>query len=108
MATFQDRFNLLYEESELSQEEFGKKFSASKGQVFNWRSTRGEPDSETFKKIASSCNVSVEWLVGNTNTRTPIIVLAANRDDNNMDDLPDEAIKQIESFKEFIRTKYGK
>lgn len=106
MATFQDRFNVLFEESDLSQEDFGKLFGASKGQVFNWRSGRGEPDSETLKLIAAKCNVSVEWLIGNINIRTPIVTLAANRDDNKMDDLPDSAIREIENFKEFIRNKY--
>lgn len=66
MATFKERFNQLFDDSELSQEEFGKKFDASKGQVYNWRSGRGEPDSETMKKIALSCAVSLSWLHGET------------------------------------------
>lgn len=72
MATFKERFNMLFDESELSQEEFGKKFNASKGQVYNWRSGRGEPDSETMKQIALSCAVSLSWLHGETDERKRI------------------------------------
>ena len=72
MATFKERFNTLFDESDLSQEEFGKKFNASKGQVYNWRSGRGEPDSETMKQIALSCAVSLSWLHGETNDRRRI------------------------------------
>jgi transcriptional regulator with XRE-family HTH domain len=57
MATFRDRFNILFDESDLSQEEFGKLFNATKSQVFNWRNGRGEPDIETVKLIAKALSV---------------------------------------------------
>ena len=75
MANFKERFNLLFEEADLSQEEFGKLFSVSKGQVFNWRSGRGEPDTETLKLIANKSGVSSDWLIGATNDPTPVKVL---------------------------------
>lgn len=105
---FSKRFDMLYQDSDLSQEDFGEKFGASKNQVYNWRTGLGEPDTETLKAIAEYCKVSVDWLVGNSNVRTPVTVLAANRSDNGTEDLPEEALKQIESFKEFIRSKYLK
>lgn len=66
-STFRERFNKLYEESGLNQEEFGKKFGASKSQVFHWRNGGGEPDSEMLKTIAKATGVSVDWLVGTSN-----------------------------------------
>jgi DNA-binding XRE family transcriptional regulator len=74
MATFQERFNSLFEESGKSQEEFGKTFGASKFQVFNWRSGRGEPDSETMKLIALNHNVTTDWLHGLTDLRKPYVL----------------------------------
>ncbi len=71
MATFQERFNQLFDESSKSQKEFGQQFGASDDQVYNWRRNRGEPDSETMKRIARGCNVSVSWLVGETDNRRP-------------------------------------
>ena len=108
-TTFKDRFNQLYEDSNLSQEDFGQLFSASKSQVFNWRSGRGEPDTETIKIIARACNVSVEWLVGLSDLRSPRpTTIALSRSDDPDSDLPEEALKQIEDFRAFIRQKYKK
>ena len=71
MATFQERFNQLFAESKLSQEEFGRQFKATKSQIFNWRNGRGEPDSEMMKTIAETRDVSVDWLTGASNERKP-------------------------------------
>lgn len=108
-TTFKDRFSLLYEESGLSQEDFGRLFNASKSQIFNWRSGRGEPDTEAIKAIARTCNVSVEWLVGLSDIRSPRpTTIALSRSDNPDSDLPEEAQKQIEEFRAFIRQKHQK
>jgi len=108
VATFQNRFSTLFEESDISQEEFGKLFGVSKSQIFNWRNGRGEPDTEMLKNIAHICKVSVEWLIGNSNIRSPITTMTGHRTDNSIDDLPPEAIERIEEFKELMRMKYGK
>lgn len=70
MSKFKDRFNVLFEESGLNQEEFGRLFSITKDQVFNWRNGRGEPDTETLKEIADKSKVSILWLVGKSDTRS--------------------------------------
>ncbi len=107
MATFPERFNILYEDSKLSQKEFGALFGASTDQVYNWRNGRGEPDNETMKLIARSRNVSVSWLSGETNIRTPISTIAAHRTDDPASDLPEEARKSLEDFKKFLYEKHG-
>ena len=107
-SLFKIRFNILYEESNLSQEDFGKPFRASKSQVFHWRNGSGEPDTLSLSVIATICNVSTDWLVGKTDLRRPIETLAAHRTDDLMDNLPPEAIERIEEFKELMRMKYGK
>lgn len=109
MATFRDRFNILFEESKLTQEEFGKLFNATKAQVFNWRNGRGEPDTEMVKLIARSQHVSLSWLLGESDFRTEkISTIAASRSDGRSDDLPEHALREIEQFKEFVRSKYKK
>lgn len=72
MATFQERFNALFDEYKESQEEFGKRFGASKSQIFNWRNGRGEPDSEMMKVIAAKCGVNIAWLLGFADQRQSI------------------------------------
>lgn len=101
MATFKDRFNQLFDESDLSQEDFGRLFSASKSQVFNWRSGRGEPDTDTIKMIARACNVSVEWLIGSMDRKE-------SRSDNPENVLPEEALKKLEEYIDLLRLKYNK
>lgn len=106
---FRHRFNMLYEESSLSQEEFGKLFQASKSQVFHWRNGSGEPDTDMLAAISRACNVSVEWLIGLSDLRSPRpTTIALSRSDNPDSDLPEEAQKQIEDFREYIRQKYKK
>lgn len=107
MAEFKERFNILYEESKLTQEEFGAKFGASKAQVFNWRSGRGEPDIETLKLIAKTCGVSTLWLTGEIDERKPSLTIAAHRLDDPTTQLPEEARKSLEDFKKFIFEKHG-
>lgn len=81
MAIFRDRFNTLFDESKLSQEEFGKLFGASKSQIFNWRNGRGEPDSEMMKIIANKCCVSADWLIGKSAIR-----ISPDVSDNSLDE----------------------
>lgn len=106
MTEFAKRLNRLYEESELSQEAFGKLFNASRSQIFHWRNGNSEPDTETLRKIATVCNTSVDWLVGKVNIRTPIETILAQSD--SADGLPPEALRSIEEFKELIQIKYRK
>lgn len=107
MANFQERFNILFDDSDLSQEHFGNLFKATKNQVYNWRHGRGEPDLETAKLIANACNVSVDWLVGNTGIRTPVEKLAAQSNNSFLYELPPEAAERIVEFRELMVLKYG-
>lgn len=107
MTELAKRFTILYEESELSQEEFGKKFDASRSQVFHWRNGNSEPDIEALRKIATVCGVSVDWLVGKTNIRTSVDDASTSCNDDSLHTLPPHAKRCIEEFKEFMQTKYG-
>jgi len=71
MATFKERFNQLFTEANKPQRDFGEQFGASNDQVYNWRHGRGEPDSETMKRIATICGVSIDYLIGHTDERQP-------------------------------------
>jgi transcriptional regulator with XRE-family HTH domain len=105
--SFKDRFNILFEESKMTQEEFGKMFNASKSQVYHWRTGSGEPDTKTLALIASKCGVSGDWLIGISNVRSPIKTIAAHRTDDPTTKLPEEARKSLEDFKKFIFEKHG-
>lgn len=91
---FQKRFDILFKESNLSQEEFGKILAVTKNQIFNWRSGSGEPDTKMLVGIAKKCNVSVEWLLGSSTLRTP-----KDYEKAELGDLMEKVIHSIDDFK---------
>ena len=105
----QSRIRILREESKLTRAEMSEKIRSSHDQIYNWESGRGEPDSEMLKRISDTFNVSVDWLVGKSDLRSPRpTTIALSRSDDPDSDLPEEALKQIEDFREYIRQKYKK
>lgn len=65
-----------------------------------------EPDLNTLTVLADLYNVSTDYLLGREHMKD-VVVIAAHRSDNELDSLPEEAFREIENFKEFIRLKYG-
>lgn len=72
------------------------------------------PDQEILKKIADFFNVSIDYLVGRVNHKSPTIsevkeeYSAQIEEYDPISGLPPEAQKLFEEFKEFILAKYGK
>lgn len=74
------------------------------------------PDIEIITKLSNYFNVSIDYLLGKTNIKEPADkileksqdTIALHRNDGYDDDLPEEARKEIEDFKEYVRHKYGK
>ncbi|HFD2043955.1 TPA: helix-turn-helix domain-containing protein [Clostridium perfringens] len=52
----------------LSGEEFGKILNVTKTAVSNWENNKREPDIQTLIKISKYFNVSIDYLLGNSNT----------------------------------------
>lgn len=92
----------------LSQYDLAEKMGFSRGQIANYEQGTRQPDFETLQKFADFFEVSTDYLLGRTDNPNPIQDLAAHRSDDHMDDLPEEAIREVENFKAFIRSKYGK
>ena len=102
------RIKQLRQEKGLKQEELAKEFGIAQQTISNYEKGIREPDISTLKKMADFFDVSLDFLLGKTDIKTPIETLALSRSDGYENDLPDEAIREIEPFKEFIRHKYGK
>lgn len=105
---FKDRLVLLRKEKKLTQYDLATKLGFSRGQVGNYEQGTREPDQETLLKIASFFEVSTDYLLGltdimNHNNIQATIALSSNTD---YDDLPKEAIDDIDNFIEFVRNKY--
>lgn len=71
MKNFSIRLKELRAEKEITGEELGKKFNVSKTAVSYWESGRNFPGEETIRKLADFFQVSVDYLLGNSDIRNP-------------------------------------
>lgn len=71
MKNFSTRLKELRTEKEITGEELGKKFNVSKTAVSYWESGRNFPGEETIRKLADFFQVSVDYLLGNSDIRNP-------------------------------------
>lgn len=83
------RIKILRTEKGLTQEEFGKPYNIKKSTVSQYESGSSKPDDELKKRIAKDYNVSLDWLMGLTNTRN--ISNAVNRISESVNDDPELA-----------------
>ncbi|WP_216830585.1 helix-turn-helix domain-containing protein [Alkalihalobacterium elongatum] len=79
MPDFKSRLKRLRKENGLTQQEVGDKLGVSKVAVSGYENGIRSPETETLKKIASLFNVSIDYLVGYSNS-------PSRSDDKNSDD----------------------
>lgn len=105
------RLKELRELKKISRAEFAEKMKLSYWAISKYETDERTPDSETLGKIADFFDVSIDYLLGRTNTKekpSDTDTIAAHRTDDPMDDLPAEARRSLEDFKRYILDKYRK
>lgn len=70
---FRIRLKQLRENKGISQSQLASDFGISQGTVGNWESGIREPNFETISKLANFFNVSVDYLLGNSDALSPSI-----------------------------------
>lgn len=98
---FGKRLAKLRNDISLTQEELADRLSMSRSTYAQYEVDRREPDFKTLTRLADFFNVSVDYLLGRDE-----YIMAANRSDNPMNDLPPEAQKEIDDFTKYVRHKY--
>lgn len=68
---------LLREEKELSQQKLAEMISTSQQTVFKYERTSNEPDISTLIQLADIFNVTVDFLIGNSDIREKDVKLNA-------------------------------
>ncbi|MFZ5967390.1 MAG: helix-turn-helix domain-containing protein [Bacillota bacterium] len=116
MADFGNRLRNLRKALNLSQEELGQKFNLAKSTISQYELGKRSPDSTMLEKLADFFNVSVDYLLGRTEIKKPYdkdetvekAYFFETPSSYNFDKagLPEEAIKQIDAYIEFIKQKY--
>ncbi|WP_238917212.1 helix-turn-helix transcriptional regulator [Clostridium sp. YIM B02555] len=111
MATLADRLKELRKSNNLTQAELGKILGVGKTTVSMYETGNSTPSDEIKLKISEHFSISLDYLLGKTDikkyTADPNITIALHSD-TDYDDLPDEAIKEINGFIEYVRQKYKK
>lgn len=104
MSKFHDRINALYDaardrDHRIGRKKFAELTNATEGQMNGWLSGVGEPDCDMLVKIAVAHNVSVSWLVGETNIKN-------HKELPLYEGLPTRAIEDLSAYVEFLHYRY--
>lgn len=101
--TFGQRLRDLRLSKEITQKQLGATIGVAESTVSLYEADKRTPDNVILGALADYFNVTTDYLFG----RTPTEVAAASSD-TSYDDLPPEALAELEQYKEFLKQKYGK
>ncbi len=115
-CNFPSRLKMIRELNGISLKQLAENLNVSQAEVLQFEIGGKYPDPSTLKVLADNLNCSVEYLLGRITNPRPYLLesqqdyntLDAHHSDNPMEDLPEEARKSLEEFKEFILRKYRK
>ena len=102
------RIKKLRENKNLNQLEFSKILNISNTTLSQYEAGNRTPSDEIKEKVADYFNVSVDYLLGRTEKYSIEAEGSKEKKSYNFDvsNLPEEAIKQIEDYIEFVKQKY--
>ena len=122
--SFPERLRLLRTTKGDSREDIAKVVGLSWHTVAKWETGKRDPDTSALIRLSEYFRVTTDYLLGRVDNpmeklATPedfagetigetVSTIALSRRDNPDDDLPEEAQKQIEEFRAYIRQKYKK
>lgn len=118
-SKFPDRLKKLREEKNLTQEQLGKLINSTDVTISRYEKGLREPDLDTLEQLANIFDVSVDYLLGLTNMKRPSssqvsedvlnygeIIAPFPSSGNPLDELPEEAIKELRHYTEFLYNKW--
>lgn len=114
-----NRIKQLRNEKGLSQVDLGNVFNISQQTISSYENGSREPDSELLKGLSKYFNVSIDFILGNSDIKEPAEKILEKNNDNeytialhNSDgydaDLPPEAREELKEYIEFLKHKYSK
>lgn len=108
METFVIRIFDLLKKRGKSAKEFAASIGVSQGNVTDWKSGRSKPSAVQIPKIAEFFGVSTDFIYYGSGPDLITKHAASAVDDTQYDDLPEEAIQEMENYREFLKEKYRK
>jgi transcriptional regulator with XRE-family HTH domain len=100
-----ERLKKAREAKGLTQSQLAKMLNVSDVTISRYENNTRSPDADMLRRLADILSVSADYLIGRTDY---VDTAAAHRSDDAMADLPEEALKSLSEFEEYIRQKYGK
>lgn len=115
-CSFPSRQTMIRELNGIPLKQLAENLNVSETDVLLFETGEKHPDPSTLKAWADSLNCSVDYLLGRITDPRPYLLesqqgynpLAGRSSDDPLEDLPEEARKSLEEFKEFILRKYRK
>ena len=109
------RIAMLREEKDLKQLELAKILNICNTTLSQYESGKRIPSDEIKNQIADYFDVTIDFLLGRTMIRNPykssdeeIDLIKEDHCDIDIHGLPEEAVKRIEEYIEFIKQKYNR
>lgn len=72
---FKDRIKKLREERGWTQDDVAKRLDVTRATIAHYETGRKTPREDTLKKLADIFNVSIDYLLGNTDEKTKVVDL---------------------------------
>lgn len=105
-----ERLRLARETKELTQQELGTKLKVSDATINRYEKGIRKPDPDMLTALAGILEVSIDWLLGRIDEPHGHrqTTEAAHRVDGYEDELSEEAKRELEAYKDYLRHKYRK
>lgn len=111
--TLENRLKILRKENKYTQEDVAKKLGLTKSAYGYYEQGKTVPDAHTISKLANIFDVSTDYILGLTDEKNPkkeinnATTIAAHRLED-IEQLPDDAIDEINNYIDLMRLKYLK
>lgn len=106
--SFSDRLKEIRTKKGISREALAQHLGMSYHTIAKWEAGSRDPDTTVLLQLADLFNVSTDYLLGRTDFPSQLPdIEAAHRIDDPTLELPAEAKKSIQDFKEYIYKKHG-
>lgn len=104
---FKERVRELRVENKLTQQNLADTLNSSRSKVGMWESGDREPSNDDLMLLSETFDVSIDYLLGNTNQKKYDTEISAFNAVNT-DGLSDEDIEAVRSIVEALKKKHGK
>jgi transcriptional regulator with XRE-family HTH domain len=94
------RIKKLRKERNMTQEDLGTVIGRTKFNISNYENGKRQPDNDTLRAFAKFFDVSIDYLLGESNVRHHTETLAFHT----TEDLTEEELEQIKLYIKFLRT----